>query len=179
MSDRAVKISKFLSLVLRHQPEKIGLRLSESGWASVERLIEASSEHGIEFTLEELQHVVAGNDKKRFSFSEDGLSIRANQGHSIKVELEYTPIAPPDVLYHGTAERFLNSIKQQGLIKAKRHHVHLSADVDTAVKVGQRHGKPVVLKVEAGRMHLDGFVFYLSANRVWLTEHVPVQYLVF
>lgn len=177
MGDRAVRISKFLSLVLRHRPEKIGLRLSESGWAAVEELIEASGKHGVEFTFEELQHVVASNDKKRFSLSEDCLWIRANQGHSIKVELEYAPTAPPEVLYHGTAERFLTSIKQEGLIKGNRHHVHLSADVETAMKVGRRHGRPTVLRVEAGPMHRDGFVFYLSANGVWLTEHVPVQYL--
>ena len=177
MDDRAVSISKFLSLVLRHQPEKIGLSLDQSGWASTPQLIEASRRSGFEFTLEELQNVVVGNDKKRFSLSEDGLRIRANQGHSIKVELGYAPTAPPETLYHGTAERFLASIKQQGLIKGKRQHVHLSADVDTATKVGRRHGKPVVLRVEAGRMRQDGFIFYLSANGVWLTEGVPVQYL--
>src|SRR5215471_19522016 len=159
MGDRAVRISKFLSLTLRHQPEKIGLRLSESGWASVEQLIEASRRAGIEFTREELQNVVDNNDKKRFSLSEDGLWIRANQGHSVEVDLGYAPTVPPEILYHGTAERFLTSIKQQGLIKGKRHHVHLSADVDTATKVGRRHGKPVVLKVEAGKMRQDGFVF--------------------
>lgn len=178
MDNRLVKISKFMSFALRHQPEKIGLRLSESGWASVEELIEASGRHGVEFTLEELQNVVASNDKKRFSLSEDGLWIRANQGHSVKVELGYAPTSPPNILYHGTAERFLTSIKQQGLIKGKRHHVHLSADADVAATVGRRHGTPVVLKVEAGRMHRDGFVFYLSANGVWLTEHAPAQYLV-
>ncbi|HKQ76750.1 MAG TPA: RNA 2'-phosphotransferase [Blastocatellia bacterium] len=137
--------------MLRHQPEKIGLRLSQSGWTSVEELIEASRRRGIEFTLEELQNVVASNDKKRFSLSEDGLSIRASQGHSIEVELGYAPTAPPDVLYHGTAERFMTSIKKQGLIKGKRHHVHLSTDVETATNVGRRHGRPVVLKVEAER----------------------------
>src|SRR5215813_2199162 len=179
MDNRAVRISKFLSLVLRHQPEKIGLSLDQSGWAPVEQLIEASRKHGVEFTLEELQNVVASNDKERFSLSEDGLWIRASQGHSIKVELGYAPTAPPEILYHGTADRFLTSIKQQGLIKGKRHHVHLSADVDTAMKVGRRHGKPVVLRIEAGRMRQDGFVFYLSANGVWLAEHVPIQYLVF
>ncbi|HEU0175425.1 MAG TPA: RNA 2'-phosphotransferase [Blastocatellia bacterium] len=179
MDNRVVKISKFLSLVLRHQPEKIGLRLSESGWASVEQLIETSRSFGVEFTLEELHNVVANNDKKRFSLSEDGLWIRANQGHSVKVELGYSPTAPPEILYHGTAERFLTSIEQQGLIKGKRHHVHLSADADVAAKVGRRHGRPVVLRIEAGRMRQDGFVFYLSTNGVWLTEHVPVQYLVF
>jgi putative RNA 2'-phosphotransferase len=177
MDDRAVRISKFLSLVLRHQPEKIGLSLDQSGWASVGRLIEASSRRGFDFTREELQNVVDGNDKKRFSLSEDGLWIRANQGHSVKVELGYAPTAPPEFLYHGTAERFLTSIKQQGLIKGKRHHVHLSADVDTATKVGRRHGKPVVLRIEAGRMRQDGFIFYLSANGVWLADCVPVQYL--
>src|SRR5262245_33471675 len=179
MDNRAVQISKFLSLVLRHRPEKIGLKLSQSGWASVEELIKASRQRGIEFTLEELQNVIASNDKKRFSLSEDGLSIRANQGHSIEVELGYAPTAPPDVLYHGTAERFLTSIKKQGLIKGKRHHVHLSADVGTAANVGRRHGKPGVLKVEAGKMRQDCFVFYLTANKVWLAEHVPIQYLVF
>jgi putative RNA 2'-phosphotransferase len=177
MDNRAVRISKFLSLVLRHQPERIDLSLDQSGWASVEQLIEASRRRGVEFTLEELQNVVASNDKKRFSLSEDGLRIRANQGHSIEVELGYAPTAPPGILYHGTAERFLTSIKQQGLIKGKRRHVHLSADLDTAMKVGRRHGKPVVLRIEAGRMSQDGFIFYLSTNGVWLTDRVPVQYL--
>jgi putative RNA 2'-phosphotransferase len=142
-------------------------------------LIEASGRHGLEFTLEELQNVVASNDKKRFSLSEDGLWIRANQGHSVKVALGYAPASPPEILYHGTAERFLTSIKQQGLIKGKRHHVHLSVDADTAAKVGQRHGRPIVLKVEAGRMRREGLIFYLSENGVWLTESVPVEYLVF
>src|SRR5215813_13324164 len=137
MSNRVVKISKFLSLTLRHQPEKIGLRLNESGWASVEQLIEASRRAGIEFTLEELQNIVASNDKKRFSLSEDGLWIRANQGHSVEVDLGYAPNIPPEILYHGTAERFLASIKQQGLVKGKRHHVHLSADAGVAASVGQ------------------------------------------
>jgi putative RNA 2'-phosphotransferase len=179
MDDRAVRISKFLSLVLRHQPEKIGLSLDQSGWASAPQLIEASRKHGFEFTLEELQNVVAGNDKKRFSLSEDGFWIRANQGHSIEVELGYDSTVPPEILYHGTAERFLISIEQRGLIKGKRNHVHLSADVDTATKVGRRHGRPVVLRVKAGLMYQDGFIFYLSANGVWLTDRVPVQYLVF
>jgi putative RNA 2'-phosphotransferase len=179
MSLRETKISKFLSLVLRHAPEKIGLELSESGWVSVGRLIEASRNHGFEFTLDELRSVVTNNDKKRFSFTEDGLRIRANQGHSLDVELGYDPVAPPEILYHGTADRFLSSIGREGLIKGKRRHVHLSSDVDTATKVGQRHGKPVVIRVNAGQMHRDGFIFYLSANHVWLTEHAPVEYLVF
>ena len=179
MSDRETRISKFLSLVLRHEPEKIGLELDESGWASVSQLIEASRKKGIEFTIEELQSVVANNDKKRFSFSEDGLLIRANQGHTIEVELGYDPVPPPEILYHGTTERFLGSIRKQGIVKGSRHHVHLSTDVDTAITVGRRHGKPIVLIVESGRMHQNGFVFYMSANRIWLTEHVPARYLVF
>ncbi|HEY6402584.1 MAG TPA: RNA 2'-phosphotransferase [Blastocatellia bacterium] len=179
MDNRLVRISKFLSLTLRHQPEKIGVRLSDSGWAPVERLIEGARSHGVEFTLEELHNIVASNDKKRFSLSEDGLWIRANQGHSIEIDLGYSPVAPPEILYHGTAERFLASIKQQGLIKGKRHHVHLSEDTVTAAQVGQRHGKPIVLRVEAGRMRADGFAFYLSANGIWLTEGVPVEYLDF
>src|SRR5262249_15064497 len=144
MDNHAVRISKFLSLALRHSPAKYGLRLSQSGWASVEELIEPSRQRGIEFTLEELQNVVASNDKQRFSLSEDGLSIRANQGHSIEVELGYAPTAPPDVLYHGTAERFMASIKKQGLIKGKRHHVHLSAALHTATNVARPHRTPVL-----------------------------------
>jgi len=177
MTSRAIRISKFLSLVLRHQPDKIGLALDEAGWTSVEKLMEASRRHGIEFTLEELRSVVANNDKKRFSLSEDGFQIRANQGHSIEVELGYEPAQPPETLFHGTAERFLNSIREKGLIKGRRHHVHLSADFETATKVGQRHGKPVVLQVKSGKMQQDGYSFYISANGVWLTEHVPVPYL--
>ena len=179
MDKREVKISKFLSLVLRHKPEEIGLTLDEAGWVPVAELMAASRNKGLEFSLEELRRVVANNDKKRFSFSEDGLLIRSSQGHSVEVELGYEPATPPETLFHGTAERFLDSIKEQGLIKGSRRHVHLSADEETASKVGRRHGKPVVLRVGAGQMQRDGFVFYLSTNGVWLTEHVPVPYLVF
>lgn len=179
MNDNQVRISKFLSYALRHQPEKSGISLDQSGWASIEQLIEASRANGIELTREELQNVVDNNDKKRFALSEDGHSIRANQGHSIKVDLGYNPAAPPEILYHGTADRFLASIKRQGLIKGSRHHVHLSMEAEVAQLVGQRHGKPVVLKVRAGEMRKDGFVFYLSANGVWLTEHAPAHYLDF
>ena len=179
MDAQSVKISKFLSLVLRHQPETIGLALDAAGWISVEELLTACRKHGTVITPEQLQHVVASNDKQRFSFSEDGLLIRANQGHSVEVELGYEAAMPPAKLFHGTAERFLASIKEHGLLKGQRHHVHLSADIETATKVGQRHGKPVVLRVDAGKMQQDGFIFYLSTNGVWLTEHVPVPYLVF
>ncbi len=179
MNPKAIKISKFLSLVLRHEPERIGLALDAAGWVSVDELLAACRAHGNSISLEQLQEVVADNDKKRFSFSEDGCLIRANQGHSVEVELGYETAIPPAKLFHGTAERFLASIKEQGLLKRQRHHVHLSADIETATNVGQRHGKPVVLQVESEKMQQDGFVFYLSTNGVWLTEHVPVPYLVF
>ncbi|HKX27397.1 MAG TPA: RNA 2'-phosphotransferase [Blastocatellia bacterium] len=179
MEQRLVKTSKFLSLVLRHNPGKIGLQLDQAGWTLVEELLSKCRAHGVKLTAEELREVVARNDKQRFSYSEDGLMIRANQGHSIEVDLEYEPALPPAVLYHGTAEKFLPSIKEQGLIKGRRHHVHLSADLETAHRVGQRHGQPVVLRVRAGEMQEAGFLFYLSANGVWLTEQVPVPYLLF
>jgi putative RNA 2'-phosphotransferase len=175
----AVKISKFLSLVLRHQPEKIGLRLDAAGWVAVEDLLAACNAHGQPVTREQLQAVVAQNDKQRFALSADGLRIRASQGHSVEIELGYEPAPPPALLYHGTAERFLASIRAQGLLKGQRHHVHLSADAETARKVGQRHGKAVVLTVQAAPMQQHGFPFYLSTNGVWLTEHVPVTYLIF
>jgi putative RNA 2'-phosphotransferase len=179
MNSQAVKISKFLSLVLRHQPELIGLLLDEAGWVSVEELLVACHQHGTAISREQLDEIVTANDKKRFSFSEDGSLIRANQGHSVEIELGYDPVMPPAKLFHSTAERFLAPIKEQGLLKGKRHHVHLSADIETATKVGQRHGKPVVLPVDAEKMQQDGFTFYLSTNGVWLTEHVPVPYLMF
>ncbi len=177
MSNRAVTISKFLSLVLRHKPERIGLRLDEAGWTGVDELLRDCHAHGFPLTREELKEVVRGSDKQRFSFSEDGASIRANQGHSVRVELGYAPATPPGVLYHGTAERFLASIKEKGLIKGARHHVHLSLDTETARAVGKRYGKPLVLKVSSEQMHADGYVFYQSANNVWLVEHVPAKYL--
>ncbi|MFN8489087.1 MAG: RNA 2'-phosphotransferase [Caldilineaceae bacterium] len=176
--DRFTRISKFLSLVLRHQPDKIGITLDKAGWVAVTELLRACQQHGFPITLEELKTVVATSDKQRFAFSEDGTRIRANQGHSVDVELGYQPVTPPAMLYHGTAERFLPSIQQQGLVKGQRHHVHLSADEATAQKVGARHGKPVVLQVQSGLMHRAGCLFYQSENGVWLTAHVPVAYLV-
>ena len=177
MPNRIVKISKFLSRVLRHKPETIGLSLDQAGWVSVSELLTACQQHSFPISLEELQVVVANNDKKRFSFSEDGSLLRANQGHSITIELGYQPVEPPPLLYHGTAERFLPSIKAKGLVKGKRHHVHLSPDILTATKVGARHGQPVVLTVNSGEMYRAGYVFYQSTNGVWLTDHVPVAYL--
>jgi putative RNA 2'-phosphotransferase len=179
MDKKLVRISKFLSLVLRHKPETIGLSLDRGGWARVDELIAAANRAGMPLDQASLQQVVEQNDKQRFAFSDDGRRIRASQGHSLPVDLGLEPLAPPQVLYHGTATRFLNSIQRQGLVPRGRTHVHLSPDEPTAVRVGQRHGKPVVLRVQARRMHQDGFRFYLSANGVWLTQKVPVEYLVF
>lgn len=179
MKDRNVRISKMLSLVLRHQPEKVGITLGDGGWVSVSELLRALSASGFHLTLGDLQEVVRINDKQRFSFSPDGLLIRANQGHSVKVELGYERTTPPPVLYHGTAERNLASIKQQGIVKGRRHHVHLSDKTETAAAVGRRYGVPVVLRIESGRMHSDGHSFFRSANGVWLTERVPARYITF
>jgi putative RNA 2'-phosphotransferase len=153
--------------------------LDENGWADVEELIRLASAGGRPLTRSLLQRVVKENDKQRFAFSADGRKIRASQGHSIEVDLDLPPAEPPELLYHGTASRFLDSIRSQGLRAGSRQHVHLSSDAKTATKVGQRHGQPVVLLVRAQDMHAAGHAFFLSANGVWLTEHVPVEYLVF
>lgn len=177
--DKLTKTSKFLSLVLRHQPGLIGITLDSAGWVPVSELLRACGNYGRPLTFDELREVVACNDKRRFSFSEDGRKIRANQGHSVPVELGYSPAEPPGILYHGTVEKFLPLIKEEGLKKGARHHVHLSPDEETARRVGGRRGRPVVLKVESGRMRQEGYDFFLSANGVWLTEHVPPEYLIF
>ncbi len=179
MDAQLVRFSKFLSLVLRHQPQKYGLTLDENGWAQVDDLISVSNRAGVPLTIETLQQVVAQNDKQRFAISADGHAIRARQGHSISVDLQLVPLEPPPQLYHGTAERFVPSIREQGLLRRSRQQVHLSPDVQTALKVGQRHGKPIVLRVESGAMHRDGYHFYQSENGVWLVDTVPVAYLVF
>lgn len=172
-----VKNSKFLALVLRHDPGKIGIQLDEAGWVPVDVLLAAIKARGRQFDRSELDQVVAQNDKKRFEFDETGTKIRASQGHSVPVDLGYVPIEPPEVLYHGTATRSLESIFQDGLTPASRHHVHLSVDAETALKVGARHGKPAVLVVAAGRMRADGHEFFRSTNGVWLTARVPGEYL--
>jgi putative RNA 2'-phosphotransferase len=177
MSARQIRISKFLSLVLRHEPAKAGLALDAAGWVEVDELLRGCASAGVAFSREELKQVVAQNDKQRFAFSEDRRRIRANQGHSVEVALDYAPAAPPDVLFHGTADRFLASIRAQGLVKAQRHHVHLSADRAVAVEVGKRHGRPVVICVAAVAMHGAGHAFFRSANGVWLTDRVPAQFL--
>ena len=179
-SKRNKRISKFLSYVLRHHPRSIELELDRNGWANVEELIQKSTVENLVFTKEDLHHIVETNDKKRFSFNEDKTLIRANQGHSIKgVDLEMETQEPPEILYHGTVPKFMRSIRQKGLIRGSRQHVHLSMDVYTAKKVGSRRGVPTILKIEAKRMHDAGYEFYLSANEVWLTDHVPIEFIIF
>jgi putative RNA 2'-phosphotransferase len=172
-----VRLSKFLSLVLRHQPEKAGLTLDSAGWVAVDALLRGCAAAGNAIAREDLERLVAESDKQRFAFSDDRRRIRANQGHSIEVELAYEPVPPPEVLFHGTADRFLDSILAQGLQRGRRHHVHLSAERTVAIEVGRRHGRPLVLRIAAHVMHEEGLPFFRSANGVWLTEQVPVRFL--
>lgn len=175
--DRMAKtrdISKFLSYVLRHAPDEIGLTLDAGGWAPVEDLLARAP---MPLTAERLHEVVAKSDKQRFALSPDGSRIRANQGHSIPVDLGLTPVAPPETLYHGTHPGALDAIRAEGLRPMSRHHVHLSPDEDTARKVGARRGKPVILAIAAGQMALNGALFYRSENGVWLVDHVPPAHL--
>src|SRR3989441_2699111 len=178
MKDKeTVRASKFLSLILRHEPERVGLKLGDAGWVGVDELLQAVNSHGVSLTLDELKHIVATSDKKWFAFSEDALRIRASQGHSVEVDLQYPPQPPPELLYHGSAARFLDTIHPHGLQKMQRHDVHLSAGTSGAIQVGGRHGKPVVLTIRAGDMHPAGFVFRCSANGVWLVDHVPPEFI--
>lgn len=172
-------ISKFLSLVLRHKPETIHLKLDSNGWADVNELLQKCNAHGIQIDAALLADVVANNNKKRFAFNQTHDKIRANQGHSIDVDVELKAQQPPDILYHGTAANNRDSILKDGLQKQNRLHVHLSADIKTAKMVGSRHGKPMVFEVDSLRMHQENHVFYLSENGVWLTEAVPSNYLTF
>lgn len=178
MSDAHIRISKFLSYVLRHEPHAIGLTLDREGWADVDTLIRLVRTAGQELDRALIQAVVANSDKKRFALSEDGKRIRAVQGHSTQdVSIAYAARTPPPVLYHGTATRFLASILAEGLRPGQRHHVHLSEKTDTATEVGRRYGEPVVLAIDAGAMHYEGFAFFRADNGVWLTEKVPVRFL--
>ena len=170
------RISKFLSLVLRHKPQAIDLHLDENGWADTNELLNKMATRGKTITLDQLQYVVTNNDKQRFTFNDDQTKIRANQGHSIDIQLNLEAQTPPEMLYHGTATRFLDAIFEKGLIKGKRQHVHLSSDIETATKVGKRHGKLAILVVQSGKMYEAGFEFYLSKNEVWLTDHIPSEY---
>ncbi|MFJ4513396.1 RNA 2'-phosphotransferase [Streptomyces sp. NPDC088817] len=174
---RTVKVSKYLAKHLRHQPERIGLTLDEGGWVEIDALITAAAAHGFRFTREELDHVVATNDKRRFAI--EGSRIRASQGHTIDVDLGLPAATPPPYLYHGTVAARLEAIRSEGLRSMDRHDVHLSPDRETATRVGARRGRPVVLAVDASAMHRDGHVFHVSANGVWLTQTVPPRYLRF
>jgi len=179
MPGDAVRTSKFLSLVLRHQPEKIGISLDEAGWVGVDELLAACARHGVTITRGELDELVAASDKQRFAFNDDRTRIRANQGHSVQVELGYAQADPPAVLFHGTPTKFLDAIRREGLKKMQRHHVHLSPTRETAEKVGQRRGQEVVLTIDARRMHADGITFYRTPNDVWLVDAVPAEYITF
>ena len=178
MSSAPVQLSKFLSFVLRHKPDAIGLSLDPQGWASIDELIEKANASGTPFNRDALLRVVETSDKKRFSISADGSRIRAAQGHSVSVELGLSPKEPPPVLYHGTATRFVEAILTEGLKPQTRQQVHLSLDEATARRVGQRHGKPVIFSVDAGRMHAKGVNFYQADNGVWLTDLVPPEFLI-
>lgn len=172
-------LSKFLSLILRHQPDVIGITLDAQGWVDIDILLDALHKDGKAINRTILDKVVAENNKKRFAFDETGTRIRANQGHSIEVDLALPASEPPAILYHGTAEKTLVAIRQEGLTKQARQHVHLSTNTDTAMQVGGRHGKPCVLKIQAGKMQAAGYLFYIADNGVWLTDYVPVAFIDF
>lgn len=170
------KLSKYLSKILRHEPEIIGITLDEHGWANVEELIKGIAKDR-EFNREILEEIVRTDEKQRYSFNEDKTMIRANQGHSIPVDVELDEEVPPEILFHGTGEKFVQSINESGLVPKSRLYVHLSKDRETACNVGRRHGKPYIYKVLSGEMYRDGYKFYLSKNGVWLAKNVPVKYL--
>jgi putative RNA 2'-phosphotransferase len=176
MSDRIVTISKFLAKHLRHDPQSLGLTLQPGGWVDIYDLIDGAKKKYVYLTRDLIEEVVAKNDKKRFSL-DDFDRIRANQGHSVEVDLQLTPTMPPDLLYHGTIEKYIPAITAEGLKKMKRHHVHLSKDHATAIRVGSRRGKPIILKIDAKQMAADGLEFFVSENGVWLTDHVPPRYI--
>jgi putative RNA 2'-phosphotransferase len=177
MNDRPVRFSKVLSLVLRHEPARFGVRLDAQGWADVAELLRAAAAAGHDLSKETLLEIVATSDKQRFALSADGSRIRANQGHSIAIDLALEPAVPPPILYHGTASRFLASIRVEGLKPGSRRHVHLSSDEATARAVGTRHGSPAVLHIDAAAMHVAGHLFFRSVNGVWLVDRVPPTFL--
>lgn len=172
-----VRLSKFLSLVLRHEPERLGLTLDAAGWVSVDELLAACARERMSVTRERLEQIVASSDKQRFSIDKARSRIRANQGHSVPVELGYAFAVPPELLFHGTIDKFLSSIRAGGLRKGERHHMHLSENEETARKVGARRGRPVILVIRAGDMQRAGHTFFLSSNGVWLVDHVPAEFL--
>lgn len=172
-----VKISKRLSLYLRHAPHEIGLTLQPGGWVAVDDLLEGCHRHGFALERSELEEVVAQNSKQRFSFDETGTLIRANQGHSVEIDLQLESQEPPATLWHGTAQHIAPTLEREGILRMKRHHVHLSGDIATARTVGARHGRPVIFEVNAAQMARDGHVFYRSENGIWLVDEVPPKYL--
>ena len=172
-----IHTSKFISLVLRHHPDAAGIALDPHGWADVAALLRGMTKAGFPADADMLEEIVRTDEKQRYSFNEDHTKIRANQGHSVAVDLELKPAEPPELLWHGTASRFLSSIMQEGLKPMSRQYVHLSPDIETAEKVGRRRGKPVILQIDTKRMHADGFLFYRAENGVWLTGSVPVRYI--
>ena len=175
--EQIVKVSKYLSKHLRHQPERLGLTLQPGGWVEVSELITACARNRFPISRAQLDEVMASNDKQRFGFDATGERIRANQGHSVEVDLALVAQTPPEVLYHGTGHGSVEAIRREGLLKLRRHHVHLSADTETARRVGARHGKPHLFIVDTQAMQNSGHVFYCSDNSVWLTDHVPPQFL--
>ena len=170
-------LSRYLSLILRHKPEAIDITLDEYGWANVHDLIDGIAKNNPGFDMDVLEEIVRTDNKQRYFFNPGKTLIRANQGHSIPVDVELPEMEPPELLFHGTGEKYVSSILQQGLIPKSRLYVHLSKDIDTAIKVGKRHGKEVIFQVATGQMYRDGYKFYLSVNGVWLTKEVPIKYL--
>ena len=177
MEKKLTNTSKFISLVLRHKPDEIGLQLDANGWADVNELLDKTNAKGVKIDLDILNEIVETNEKKRFSFNEDFTKIRANQGHSIEVDVELRKAEPPAILYHGTAKKNEEAILKGGLNKMSRLHVHMSDNIETALMVGKRHGQPIVFIVDAAQMYVDGLGFFISENKVWLTEYVPAKYL--
>ena len=174
---KITNISRYIALLLRHHPEKAGLCLDKHGWADVEALIQGVRRRYPEFNRAVLDEIVARDSKQRYAYNQDKTCIRANQGHSIPVDVELKQALPPTILYHGTGEKYVESIQKVGLIPKSRLYVHLSTDIQTAIQVGKRHGQPVVYQIDTQQMIHDGFIFYISANHIWLTKAVPVQYL--
>lgn len=174
---KTTNISRYIALLLRHHPEKAGLCLDEHGWVEVEALIQGVRRRYPEFNRAVLDEIVARDSKQRYVYNQDKTCIRANQGHSIPVDVELKQALPPTILYHGTGEKYVESIQKVGLIPKSRLYVHLSTDIQTAIQVGKRHGQPVIYQIDTQQMIHDGFIFYISANHIWLTKAVPVQYL--
>lgn len=178
MGKDLTKISKLIALILRHKPETLGITLDSHGWADTKQLVSAINNRE-KFTMKDLEEIVSTDEKQRYSFNRDKSMIRANQGHSINVDVELEEEIPPDILYHGTAKKYFSSIMKEGLKPQSRLYVHLSTDEKTAINVGSRHGDPIVFKIDAKQMERDGYKFYRSVNNVWLTKEVPTQYFMF